>query len=77
MKLKDHQKFYIRGGKDAKQGKRVVKELEKRGGVNRYNLSGMGYNCLYYIRPNGVIEIYNGMSSKLFKDGYTEVKVNE
>lgn len=80
MKLKDNQKVYIRGGKNIKEGKRVIAELERRGGVNSYGVTGAYSNCLYYIRQNGDIDCAyepNGKAAELLKEYYNEVKVDE
>lgn len=81
MKLKENQKVYIRGCEDDEQGKRVIQELESRGGVNTESLTGVDQQCLYYIRENGEIsrvsEIYNDKAAELLKEFYTEVKVND
>lgn len=82
MKLKENQKVYIRGGKNIEEGKRVIAELERRGGVNRTNLRGIGRSIgnIFYIRPNGEIDCAydaEGRIAELVKEYYTEVKVNE
>lgn len=80
MKLNENQRVYIRGGKDKKQGKRVIEELERLGGVDKYKLRGTSNKQLYYIRPNGDIDcVYDceGRLAEFVKEYYTEVKVNE
>lgn len=80
MKLKENQKIYIRGGKDAIQGKRVIAELERRGGVNKSNCSGIIREFLYYIRHDKTISQTveaDGEVAAFLKEYYTEVKVND
>lgn len=79
MKLKDNQKVYIRGGKNEEEGKRVIAELERRGGANSDGLTGAYTHFLYYIKQNGEIDYMqdpDGKVAEFMKEYFTEVKVN-
>ena len=69
---------YIRG--DVLNGKNVIKELESRGGINKFDYSGTA-NALYFIDP---VTNYITMASKveesfqnLLKTCYTEITLEK
>lgn len=79
MELKENQKVYIRGGKNNEEGKRVIEELERRGGANSDGLTGAYTHFLYYIKQNGEIDYMqdpDGKVAEFMKGYFTEVKVN-
>lgn len=68
---------YIRGDKN--NGKNIIKELESRGGINKWNNKGDEDNVLYFIDPvTNFIEIVVASQHKnLLKTVYTEISPGE
>lgn len=73
--LKD---VYIRG--DQNNGKKVIEELQRKGGINKYDYSGTA-NALYFIDP---VTGYIAMTTKIeesfqniLKTYCTEISIND
>ena len=69
---------YIHGDKD--NGEEVIKELKSRGGINKYDYTGIG-NALYFIDP---VTNYIAMATEveesfqnLLTSNYTEISLCE
>lgn len=70
-------KKYIKGHE--LRGTEVIKALEELGGLNKLNLNGKDYNCLYYIREDSVIDILHKslFVGKMMQECFEEIKLPE